>query len=67
MNQCKQRVYLLQISGQLSASGLLAGFEVRYKPNCGPMSEDSPGVETSPEKRMPGKMAAPLFVKNLHY
>ena len=58
--------FLLQISGHLSTRGLFGGFKVRYKPNCSPMSEDTPGVETSPEQRMPGKMTAPLFVKDLH-
>ena len=66
VNPREQRFFPLQISGQLPTTGLCAGFEFRYKLNCSPISGDTPGVETSPEKRMPEKMTAPLFVKDLH-
>ena len=53
MNQRKQRLFLLQISGRLSTRSLSAGFKIRYKPK---LQSDKCGYAKA--RNLPGKAIA---------
>ena len=55
VNQRKQRLYPLQISGHVSTTGLFASLNVWYKPNCSLISGDTPRRGTCPKKTNAGK------------